>query len=58
MLHKLGILHTVETERVISEMPTQQAIYESLIVPDDYGIIAEHPPEYIPMDIEMQRRHA
>jgi type II restriction enzyme len=52
--HKLGITNLVETERVISEIPTQEAIYEALVVPDDYSCVAENHP----IDIEMQRRHA
>lgn len=51
--HRLGIINTIETERVISEIPSQQAIYESLVLPADYGEFAEHP-----IDIEVKRRHA
>jgi len=51
--HPLGVTHTVDTERVISEIPTQDAIYESLIIPDDYSEVAENH-----LDIEIQRRHA
>jgi type II restriction enzyme len=47
-LHKNGVLEKFETEMVISEIPTSNAVYESLQLPN---AIAEG------MDINVQRRH-
>jgi len=50
--HIQGQLSTIETGKVISEIPSQQAIYESLVVPDDFGSHKET------LNIEQSRRHA
>jgi len=54
--HKLGIINEIQTEKVISEIPTQDVIYESLIIPVGYSFAGE--PNPAQFDIEMQRRHA
>lgn len=54
--HKLGVTNIIQTERVISEIPSQEIVYEALVVPEDYSYVAEKTPIY--MDIEIQRRHA
>jgi len=51
--HQKGITNEIQTDRVISEIPSQQAVYESLIMPDTNIYAAE-----TSMDIEMKRRHA
>lgn len=48
--HRLGIIQGIETDRVISEIPSQQAIYESIIMPESDPANS--------FDIEIQRRHA
>lgn len=48
--HQLGVLEKTETDITISEIPTQEAYYDSLVLPDQ---LAEHD-----IDIEVQRRHA
>lgn len=48
--HIIGIIKEIETELVISEIPSQQAVYESIVMP-------EQDPSNI-LDIEIQRRHA
>lgn len=48
--HKLGVLKKAETEIVISEIPTVDAFYDSLVVPDS---IDQHE-----IDINIKRRHA
>lgn len=48
--HEVGVIFKKETEIVISEMPSHEAIYESLAFPD--AILEEG------IDIEVQRRHA
>jgi hypothetical protein len=48
--HKQGVLKKRETDIVISEIPTIEAIYEALVVPD--AVIEPG------IDIEMARRHA
>ena len=48
--HELGVIAKKDIDVVISEIPTQAAIYEALSVPDS----ARRPD----MDIEVQRRHA
>jgi len=48
--HKIGILEKMETEIVISEIPTMDAFYESLVLPE--GIERQE------IDINIQRRHA
>jgi type II restriction enzyme len=50
--HTQGLLNTIETDRVISEIPSQQAVYESLVVPDNFGNHGEK------LNIEQSRRHA
>lgn len=51
--HEPGQLCVLETDQVISEIPSQQAIYESLVIPDVIGNEVDHS-----MDIEIKRRHA
>jgi len=48
--HKIGILEKMETEIVISEIPTMDAFYESLVLPE--GLDTQE------IDINIQRRHA
>jgi len=48
--HKAGILEKMDTDIVISEIPTMDAFYESLILPE--GIETQE------IDINIQRRHA
>jgi type II restriction enzyme len=51
--HKEGVLETIETTKVISEIPSQLAIYESL------AITKINPDENRrSIDIEIERRHA
>lgn len=49
--HKPAITAKIDTDKVVSEIPSQQAIYEALVVPEPYGTEPE-------MDIEIKRRHA
>ncbi len=49
--HKLGQVTQIETEQVIAEIPSQQVVYEALVVPK-----AQTYNET--MDIEIKRRHA
>jgi len=49
--HRLGIIVKTETDIVISEMPSLDIVYDSLVLPND---IIETPD----LDIEMKRRHA
>ena len=51
--HQKEMLHVIDTNMVISEIPTQHAIYESLVVPD----IVQNKQEN-KIDIELERRHA
>lgn len=48
--HRQGRLEKYDTEKVISEIPSQQAVYESLTLPDYDGSAS--------LDIEQSRRHA
>lgn len=48
--HKLGVLTKMETDIVISEIPTLDAFYDSLVLPDNF--------EQKEIDIDIQRRHA
>lgn len=48
--HKLGTLEEAKTDIVISEMPSLDAFYDSLILPDSF--------EQEKIDIDIQRRHA
>jgi type II restriction enzyme len=48
--HKPGVVSEITTDKVISEIPSQQVIYEALVLPE-MGRVAE-------MDIDMSRRHA
>jgi type II restriction enzyme len=48
--HKLGVKKEIKTEIVISEIPTLEAFYDSLILPS-----SDKP---ISLDINIQRRHA
>jgi type II restriction enzyme len=50
--HKLGVLNTITTDQVISEIPSQQAVYESLVFPDDFKSSNDL------LNIEQSRRHA
>lgn len=47
--HENAVIEEYETEMTVSEMPAQQAVYESLSIP---GVIQGT------MDVELQRRHA
>lgn len=48
--HPLGVLEKAETDITISEIPTQEAYYDSLVLPDHLA--------GQDIDIEVQRRHA
>jgi type II restriction enzyme len=48
--HKSGVLAKIDTDIVISEIPTIDAFYESLVLPDNY--------ERQEINIDIQRRHA
>jgi len=48
--HKLGVPEEIKTDKIIAEIPSQQAIYEALVLPKSSD--AES------IDIEMDRRHA
>jgi len=50
--HKEGKLENFETSKVISEIPSQQAIYEALTITPQFT--GENNPVY---DIEIERRH-
>jgi type II restriction enzyme len=50
--HKEGILKIFETTKVISEIPSQLAIYESLAITPQY--VSDNTPSY---NIEIERRH-
>jgi len=50
--HKEGVTETFETTKVISEIPSQLAIYESLAITPQF--VNEDVPSY---DIEVDRRH-
>ncbi|VBB39928.1 putative type-2 restriction enzyme NmeDIP [uncultured Spirochaetota bacterium] len=50
--HKSGILNTISSDRVISEIPSQQAVYESLVFPDNFSSQKDI------LNIEQSRRHA
>jgi type II restriction enzyme len=50
--HKIGELNTLETTKVISEIPSQLAIYESLAITPEF--VGEN---VTPYDIETERRH-
>ena len=49
--HEIGIKKEIETDQVISEIPTSDAIYESLTIPDFQTLPDD-------MDIETKRRHS
>jgi type II restriction enzyme len=51
-LHKEGVLNIIETQRVISEIPSQLAIYESLAIAQNTA------GSRIALDIKTERRHA
>ena len=48
--HKTGVIDEIKTDKIIAEIPSQQAIYEALVIPKSSN--AE------PIDIEISRRHA
>ncbi|MDR6546570.1 type II restriction enzyme [Chryseobacterium rhizosphaerae] len=48
--HKSGVLNKIETDIVISEVPTLDVFYDSLVLPDNF--------EQQEMDIDVKRRHA
>ncbi len=48
--HQVGVITTKDTDVVISEIPNQEVIYDSLSVPDD---LLNHE-----LNIDVQRRHA
>ena len=49
--HELGVVAELETDKVISEIPNQDVIYETLVMP-------EPAESSTGIDIEIQRRHA
>jgi type II restriction enzyme len=49
--HRLGVIEMVETDMVISEIPSVDIIYDSLVLPDNLY-------EHHEIDIDIQRRHA
>lgn len=49
-LHRSGVLNETKTEIVISEVPTLEVVYDSLVFPADFK-----PSE---LNIDIQRRHA
>lgn len=49
--HEAGVLQEAVTEIVISEMPSLDAFYDSLVLPDNIN-------EHVELDINIQRRHA
>lgn len=51
-VHSPGLIKEIQNDRVISEMPSQHAIYESLVVPN----LTENQNNV--MDIDLKRRHA
>lgn len=48
--HKIGLIKEIKTNIVISEIPTVEAIYDALVLPE--------PKTGSIMDIDVQRRHA
>lgn len=48
--HKLGLLNEIKTEIVISEVPTLEVVYDSLILPSDF--------KSTELNIDIQRRHS
>jgi type II restriction enzyme len=48
--HKAGFTEEAKTEIVISEVPTMEAFYDSLVIPDEQNINV--------LDIDLKRRHA
>ena len=48
--HRSGILKEAKTEMVISEVPTLEVVYDSLVLPSDFK-----PTE---MNVDIQRRHS
>jgi len=48
--HEKSILKKIDTDKVISEIPTVDAIYDSLTLPENF--------QEFEMDINVQRRHA
>lgn len=48
--HKLGVAEVIDTEIVISEVPSLEASYDSLVIPQNEASK--------PLDIELDRRHA
>lgn len=51
--HRLGVLNIIDTKQIISEIPSQLAIYESLALTDNVPGSGSSQ-----MDIEVERRHA
>jgi type II restriction enzyme len=51
--HEEGVFHEIETQKVISEIPSQLAIYESLAITQNI-----HDGNSKTLDIEIDRRHA
>jgi hypothetical protein len=48
--HRPGILEEIKTEIVISEVPTLEVVYDSLIIPSDF--------KSAELNIDIQRRHS
>lgn len=48
--HEQGTIQKIDTEMVISEIPSNEAVYEALVLPDDY--------DSKELDIDIKRRHA
>jgi type II restriction enzyme len=51
--HKEGLLNVIKTQKVISEIPSQLAVYESLVITQDDQFVSD-----VVIDIELERRHA
>jgi len=58
--HKPGVLNTIDTKQVISEIPSQLAIYESLSITENALFVKnlQNPPYTNDFQIEIERRHA
>lgn len=48
--HKLGVKERIDTDIVISEIPSLEVFYEALVLPEDTGLKG--------LNIDVQRRHA
>lgn len=50
MPHEIGVVSEIQTDIVISEVPTLEAFYDALVLPSDEEVIS--------LDINIKRRHA